>query len=129
MMCSAVPQASEFLDPPTLSKGKTEKTKSKKKEATKDKAPAVDITGFTAFPAARPLSGSPALSDGSLPRAADSPAPPTMMKSSFSQVYEATSGAGIPVLPNFNRTKVAFGFAAKRKAGAEAEGSPPSKKR
>lgn len=127
---SAVPQAAEFLDPPTLSKGKTERTKIKRKEAAREKSPVVDITGFTAFAAASPLSGSPALSDTALiPRALDSPAPPTMMKSNFAQVSEPTSGAGTPVAASTSRTKVAFGFGMKRKAGEEAQGFPPSKKR
>lgn len=128
---SAVPQASEFLDPPTLSKGKTEKNKSRKKDGGKERTPAViDMTGFTAFPPPRPLSAgdSPAPS-GLEGRSLNSPAPPSMMKSSFSQVSEPASGMGTPVSGPSDRTKVAFGFGTKRKAGEEAKGSPPSKKR
>ncbi|KAJ8579628.1 SART-1 protein, partial [Rhizopogon salebrosus TDB-379] len=48
----AVPQASEFLDPQPLSKGKTEKTKSKKKDSGKGGAgQSLDSTGFMTLPA------------------------------------------------------------------------------
>ena len=125
MSIRAVPQAAEFLEPPTLSKGKTEKTKNKKKEAAKEKSPAaLDMTGFTGLPTVRPLSASPAPSNGRT----DSPAP-SMMKPSFSQILEPTSGAGTPVNGLSDRSKVAFGFGTKRKAGEEGSGTPPTKKR
>lgn len=123
---SAVPQAAEFLDPPTLSKGKTEKVKNKKKN-TKEKAPVVDANGFTTFIPIRQLSasGSPEPS-GSQRHNGDSPAP-SMMRPSFSQVSEPASGTGTPV--SGERTKVAFGFGTKRKAGEEGSGTPPTKRR
>lgn len=125
-MYSAVPQASEFLDPPTLSKGKTEKTKNKKKGAGKDQSPSViDMTGFTALPISRALSSSPGPGPGSR---TESPAP-SMMKSSFSRVSEPLSGAGTPVNGASERTKVAFGFGMKRKADEDGLGTPPSKRR
>ncbi|TDL16570.1 SART-1 protein [Rickenella mellea] len=128
----AVPQASEFLDPPTLSKGKTEKTKSKKKEAAKDKrSEVVDMTGFTALPPATPLStsASPGPSGGPSRMRTESPVPAAMMRPSFSRVSEPSSGVGTPVSGPGERSKVSIGFGLKRKAGEEANGSPPSKKR
>ena len=114
-MCSAVPQAAEFLDPPVLSKGKTEKKKAKKANA-KDDASEVGPSSATV---GRDFSPS---ANG---RGSDSPAP-SMMKPSFSQVSEPISGTGTPTSAN-DRTKVAFGFGMKRKA--EENGSGPSKRR
>lgn len=122
--CRAVPQAAEFLDPPTLSKGKTEKTKNKKREAAKEKAPTLDMTGFTSAPAVRPLSTSGSPEPG---QARNSPAP-NMMKQSFARVSEPASGSGTPVGGSMERTKVAFGFGMKRKAGDEGSGTPPKKR-
>jgi len=119
----SVPQAAEFLDPPTLSKGKTEKTK-KKKEANKEKVIGIDFTGVTP---SIPLTSSVSPGPGSQ---RESPAP-TMMKSSFSQVMDSTaasSGTGTPVNGS-DRVKFAFGFGTKRKAAGESEGTPPSKRR
>jgi U4/U6.U5 tri-snRNP-associated protein 1 len=127
---SAVPQATEFLDPPTLSKGKTEKAKNKKKEK-KDKTPAVDAGGFTSFIPIRPLSASGSPEPSSMQRRnGDSPAP-SMMKPSFSQISEPAigSGSGTPVSGPSERTKVAFGFGTKRKAGEDGTGTPPTKRR
>ncbi|EJD06694.1 SART-1 protein [Fomitiporia mediterranea MF3/22] len=121
----AVPQAAEFLDPPTLSKGKTEKTKKKKSSAAKDQSlAAMDMTGFTSLPPSRPLSSSP----GPGTRNSDSPAP-SMMKHSFSQVSEPVSRTDSPMSAGgAERTKVTIGFGAKRKAGDE-PGTPPAKRR
>ncbi|KAI9461625.1 SART-1 protein [Lactarius psammicola] len=47
--CSAVPQVAEFLDAQPLSKGKTEKVKSKKKDASKSTNKAID-NGFMTVP-------------------------------------------------------------------------------
>ena len=57
-----------------------------------------------------------------------SPAP-TANRSKFSRIsaIDSPSQGSTPV-PN-ERTKVAFGFGAKRKAGDEAQGSPPPKRR
>ncbi|KAL5526607.1 hypothetical protein ACEPAF_8331 [Sanghuangporus sanghuang] len=116
-----VPQATEFLEPPTLSKGKTEKTKKKKNAAKEQAAAAVDMTGFTSIPPSRPLSSSPGPG-----RNSNSPAP-SMMKSSFSQVSEPVSETATPV--SGERTKVAFGFSTKRKATEDGLGTPPAKRR
>lgn len=132
---SAVPQASEFLDPQPLSKGKTEKTKSKKKEAAKAAAApqALDSTGFITLPAPQ--------ANGSVNA---SPVP-----SGFSSVVETNgSGSPMPVKPGFSRissavdtpsqsstsvtgerTKVAFGFGAKRKVAEDFLDEPAAKKR
>lgn len=84
----------------------------------------VDITGFTSLPSG-PSSMSPGPGTG---RSTVSPAP-AMMKPSFSQVSEPTSGAGTPVNGNSDRAKVAFGFGTKRKATEEGHGTPPQKRR
>ena len=113
-----------------MSKGKTEKAKNKKKESAKAlqaAEPVVDMTSFTVSAPPRPLSPSPALSNGLVSRNSDSPAPSAMMKSSFSQVYEPASGSGTPVTNSSDRTKVAFGL--KRKAAEDMNGTPPLKRR
>ena len=121
---SAVPQAAEFLDPPTLSKGKTEKTKAKKKDSTKG----VVNTDMAEMSTGRPFSLSASPGPSSFPGSQrDSPAP-SMMKSSFSQVHEPASVGSGTATPS-DRTKVAFGFGTKRKAGADGNGTPPTKRR
>ncbi|KAL4074901.1 SART-1 family-domain-containing protein [Scleroderma yunnanense] len=136
----AVPQASEFLDPPPLSKGKTEKSKSKKKDAAKANAPQFpDSTGFITLPAPQPSadgfastnSMSPAPSRfSSVGPTSGSPAPTA--KPGFSRISSAVdtpsqSQSATPV--SGERTKVAFGFGAKRKATEECVGTPPTKRR
>ncbi|KAG6817334.1 hypothetical protein H0H87_009932 [Tephrocybe sp. NHM501043] len=130
----AVPQAADFLDAQPLSKGKTEKTK-KKKEG--KGAQQVADTGFMTVPA--PQAHSLTLANGG-----DSPAPsgfsPIVSHSNsaspaprpgFSRISSAvdtpTSQSGTPVPAE--RSKVAFGFGTKRKAGEEALGPPPPKRR
>ena len=108
MFFRAVPQAAEFLDPPVLSKGKTEKKKAKK---AKDNAGEASATVGREF--------SPVVEG----RNSNSPAP-SMMKPSFSQV--SVSGTGTPTSAG-DRTKFAFGFGMKRKA--EENGTGPSKRR
>ncbi|KAJ8581709.1 SART-1-domain-containing protein, partial [Rhizopogon salebrosus TDB-379] len=130
----AVPQASEFLDPQPLSKGKTEKTKSKKKDSGKGGAgQSLDSTGFMTLPAPQMQSyvnsQSPAPSGFSSIMAASGSISPPAMKPGFSRISSATdtptqTGTSVPS----ERTKVAFGFGSKRKA-ADDFMQPPSKRR
>jgi U4/U6.U5 tri-snRNP-associated protein 1 len=123
---SAVPQAAEFLDAQPLSKGKTEKVKSKKKDASKSANKTMD-NGFMTVPAPQAAYGgsgsaSPA---PSLPETG-SPAPrPGFSRITSTAVSDVASGSGTPV--STERSRVAFGFSAKRKAGEEASGTPPPK--
>ena len=126
---SAVPQASDFIDTQPLSKGKTEKTK-KKKEGKAAQQPVE--AGFMTVPAPQtPLlngdSPGPSGFSSITPSNSASPAP---MKAGFSRISSAVdtpTHSGTPV-PN-DRSKVAFGFATKRKAGDDAGSPPPSKRR
>jgi U4/U6.U5 tri-snRNP-associated protein 1 len=127
-LCSAVPQAAEFLDAQPLSKGKTEKVKSKKKDANKPANKALD-NGFMTVPAPQALyndsaGNSPA---PSLPGTeTGSPAPrPGFSRITSTVVSDPVSGSGTPV--SGERSKVTFGFSSKRKAGDEAAGTPPPK--
>lgn len=130
----AVPQASEFLDPQPLSKGKTEKAKSKKKDSGKAGAPLLESTGFMTLPAphlqSHLNSQSPAPSGfSSIIPPSGSNSPP-IMKPGFSRISSAAdtpTQTGTPVPPD--RTKVAFGFGAKRKAAEDFMDPPPSKRR
>lgn len=136
----AVPQASEFLDPPPLSKGKTEKNKSKKKDAAKVNAPQMsDSASFITLPAPQPSVDGFTGANGTSPTpsrfssigpTSGSPAPSA--KPGFSRISSAMdtpsqSQSATPV--SGERTKVAFGFGAKRKAAEECVGTPPTKKR
>jgi U4/U6.U5 tri-snRNP-associated protein 1 len=125
---SAVPQAAEFLDAQPLSKGKTEKTKNKKKEANKSTNKTID-NGFMTVPAPQasyndstgtsPVPSLPGTETGS-------PAPrPGFSRITPAVVSDTVSGSGTPV--GAERSKVAFGFSSKRKAGEEASGTPPPK--
>lgn len=122
---SAVPQAAEFLDAQPLSKGKTEKTKNKKKDANKSTNKTID-NGFMTVPAPQasyndtsPVPSLPGTETGS-------PAPrPGFSRITSAVVSDAVSGSGTPV--GVERSKVAFGFSSKRKAGEEASGTPPPK--
>lgn len=131
-MFSAVPQATEFLDPQPLSKGKTEKSKSKAK-SNKDSKAATPQTldgGFITLPAPHishnTHSASPALGSET-----GSPAPkPGFARigggGGFNEVGNGSgSGVGTPVPGQGDRTRVTFGL--KRKAGEDAGGTPPSK--
>ncbi|KAJ7285000.1 SART-1 family-domain-containing protein [Mycena rebaudengoi] len=120
----AVPQAAEFFDAPTLSKGKTEKTK-KKKEG-KGAQQAVE-TGFMTLPAPQIQSlmsanASPGPSSGIN---SSSPAP----KPGFSRISSAVDSPSHTGSDGGERSKVTFGFGTKRKAGEEAQGTPPTKRR
>ncbi|EIW83719.1 SART-1-domain-containing protein [Coniophora puteana RWD-64-598 SS2] len=142
----AVPQAAEFLEPQPLSKGKTEKTKSKKKGA--DKASNAQgangsTGGFMTVPApltvhSTTASDSPGSGFASIVSeagtGANSPAPAGPKKSGFSRISSAV-GSGFTPSPTgtpggtpggtpvpTDRTKVAFGFGMKRKAEDELAG-------
>ncbi|KAG1887002.1 SART-1 family-domain-containing protein [Suillus subluteus] len=130
----AVPQASEFLDPQPLSKGKTEKAKSKKKDSGKTGAPLLESTGFMTLPA--PHLQSHLNSQSPAPSGFSSVIPPSgsnsppVMKPGFSRISSAAdtpTQTGTPV-PS-DRTKVAFGFGAKRKVAEDFMDPPPSKRR
>lgn len=130
----AVPQASEFLDPQPLSKGKTEKVKSKKKDSGKAGAALLESTGFMTLPAphlqSHLNSQSPAPSGFSSVIPASGSNSPPIMKPGFSRISSAAdtpTQTGTPV-PS-DRTKVAFGFGAKRKAAEDFMDPPPSKRR
>ncbi|KAF9048740.1 SART-1 family-domain-containing protein [Panaeolus papilionaceus] len=116
----AVPQAADFLDVQPLAKGKTEKTKKKKEGRTTQ-----NDSGFMTLPAASLNLTSNGTSPG--PSASASPAPRAGFSRIASAVVEAPSQGGTPVPAE--RPKVAFGLGMKRKAGTEARGSPPSKRR
>ncbi|KAI0956196.1 hypothetical protein AcV7_006656 [Taiwanofungus camphoratus] len=123
----AVPQAAEFLDAQPLSKGKTEK-KNKKKNAGKASASRLDSTGFITLPAPMANGGSPAPVGSPAGLSAGSPAP----RPGFSRISAAMEPAGSPKegtpVPA-DRSKLVIGLGMKRKAGGEAQGSPPPKKR
>ncbi|KAH9994826.1 SART-1 family-domain-containing protein [Russula vinacea] len=124
----AVPQAAEFLDAQPLSKGKTEKTKNKKKDTNKSTNKTLD-NGFMTVPAPQasyndstgtsPVPSLPGTETGS-------PAPrPGFSRITSAVVSDVVSGSGSPVAGE--RSKVAFGFSSKRKAGEDATGTPPPK--
>ena len=123
---SAVPQAAEFLDAQPLSKGKTEK-KNKKKNADKVTVPQVDSTGFITLPANGGIN-SPGLLSGAVTNGSGSPAP----RPGFSRITSAAvdidsprdSGTPVPA----DRGKLVIGLG-KRKAGEDAFGTPPPKRR
>ncbi|KAI0784257.1 SART-1 family-domain-containing protein [Abortiporus biennis] len=116
----AVPQAAEFFDAQPLSKGKTEKTKAKKKaNAASDKA---SVPDFITLPAPSIGSG---ISTPAVGSTGGSPAPrPGFSRISSTAVdvqRDSTPGVG-------DRTRVVIGLG-KRKAGEEASGTPPPKRR
>ncbi|KAF8135074.1 SART-1 family-domain-containing protein [Boletus edulis] len=130
----AVPQASEFLDPQPLSKGKTEKTKSKKKEAAKAAAPQVlDSAGFITLPVPQAndsVSASPIPSGFSSVAQMNGFGSPMPVKPGFSRISSAVdtpSQSSTPVTGE--RTKVAFGFGAKRKVAEDSLDEPAAKRR
>lgn len=128
----------EFLDVQPLSKGKTERAKKKKEaKAAQLQNAALSSNGFITLPAGTQhvLAGdgvTPNDSPSSTPANA-SPAPRpgfTRISSTVVESRDSGSGTGSP-LPNGldGRTKVAFGFGSKRKAGNEHQDSPPPKRR
>lgn len=133
---SAVPQVAEFLDVQPLSKGKTERTK-KKKEAKAAQLQNSELTsdGFITLPAGTQhvLGGEGITPTGSSPStpANASPAPRPGFARISSTFVESRDGGSGTATPNGldGRTRVAFGFGSKRKAGNEHEDSPPPKRR
>jgi U4/U6.U5 tri-snRNP-associated protein 1 len=133
-----VPQVAEFLDVQPLSKGKTEKAKKKKEvKAAQQQNLELSSNGFITLPTGTQhvLVGdgiTPAGSSSSTPANA-SPAPRpgfTRISSAVVESREGGSGSGTPLSNGLDgRTKVAFGFGSKRKAGNEHEDSPPPKRR
>ncbi len=125
---SAVPQAAEFLDAQPLSKGKTENTKNKKKDASKATNKTID-NGFMTVPAPQASYNDSAGTSPapSLPGTeTGSPAPrPGFSRITSTVVSDTVSGSGTPVTAE--RSKVAFGFSSKRKAGEDVSGTPPPK--
>ncbi|KZT40009.1 SART-1 protein [Sistotremastrum suecicum HHB10207 ss-3] len=121
----AVPQVAEFLETPTLSKGKTEK-RSKKKEAKNAAARAGDGAGLTTLPTVGVVGLQPATGAVvSAPPTTSSPGP-SMMKSSFSRVAaEPVSGSASPATGLNEHAKFSMGL--KRKANDD--GGAASKKR
>lgn len=118
-----MPQATDFLEPQPLSKGKTEKTK--KKREGKGKGAAEDNGDFITLPAPQlHLMDAAGPSIGS---ASGSPAP----RAGFSRIGSVAVDTPSPgATPGSNeRSKVAFGFGTKRKATDEGAGTPPSKRR
>ncbi|KAE9400241.1 SART-1 protein [Gymnopus androsaceus JB14] len=116
----AVPQVADFIDAQPLAKGKTEKMK-KKKESKNAKA-AME-SGIMTIPTTSLSNGG---SPGPSGLSGGSPGP----RAGFSRISSAAdvslqSGASTPG----ERSKVAFGFGTKRKAGEEPAGSPPTKRR
>lgn len=121
----AVPQAAEFFDDQSLSKkGKTEKTK-KKKEG-KGTQPVEG--GFMTLPAPQMQSLLASANASPVPSSginSSSPAP----KPGFSRISSAVDSPSHPGSDGGERSKVTFGFGTKRKAGEDAQGTPPAKRR
>lgn len=126
-----MPQAADFLDAQPLAKGKTEKTK--KKREGKGAQQAVE-TGFMTLPAPQVQ----AMMNGNSPGPSGfsstgpnsnsaSPAPRPGFSRISSSAIDSPSQGGTPG-PN-ERSKVAFGFGTKRKAGEDALSPPPQKRR
>lgn len=132
----AVPAAAEFLDAQPLTKaGKTEKARKKKEGKNQQmQQQVVDSTGFITLPAPTAAASAmdspvPGGSSVSTPSNA-SPAPrPGFARITSSAVDNSDTRASTPIQNGDNRTKVAFGFAMKRKAGVEHQDSPPPKRR
>ena len=122
---SAVPQVAELLDVQPLSKGKTEQAKKKKEvKAAQQQDSELSSNGFITLPTGTQhvLVGDGSTPTGSSPStpANASPAPRLGFARISSTVVESK---------DTGRTKVAFGFGSKRKAGNEHEDSPPPKRR
>ena len=124
------------MDVQPLSKGKTEKAKRKKEaKAAQQQNSELSSNGFITLPAGTQhvLGGdgiTPTGSSSSTPANA-SPAPRpgfARISSTFVENKDVGSGTGTPNGLD-GRTKVAFGFGSKRKAGSEHEDSPPPKRR
>jgi U4/U6.U5 tri-snRNP-associated protein 1 len=124
-----VPQLAEFLDNRELSKANSKAEKGKKKKIEGEATPvipSVDITGFVAVPTNHSAGTAPSTGTAT---PASSAAPPSKMKPAFSRVAaEPVSGSASPG-GGLERGKVAFGFAIKRKAENEGDGTNSPKRR
>ncbi|KAF8965904.1 SART-1 protein [Flammula alnicola] len=120
---STVPPAPEHLDPQPLTKGKSEKRL--KKEEAKSSAAALaaqEAAGFMVLPAMQTFATtSPDPNGGS-----------SAPKPGFSRISRSTVESGSTLQDDTlvlnDRTKVAFGFGTKRKAGELTSGTPPPRK-
>ncbi|KAI6155443.1 SART-1 family-domain-containing protein [Pisolithus tinctorius] len=137
----AVPQASEFLEPPPLSKGKTEKAKNKKKDGAKSglvqthdekglitlQGPQISINGVASVDGASPV---PSGFSSAGPRY-DSGSPAPTARPGFSRISSTvdTPSQSHSATPTGERTKVVFGFGSKRKAMEDGVDTPPAKRR
>ena len=122
---SAVPQAADFFDAQPLGKGKTEKAKQKKEKKNPTKT---EENGFMTVPAPSLNLTANVIRDTPGPSASASPAPRAgFTRIATTSVVEPSSVGGTPVPES--RPKVAFGLGTKRKAGDEAPGTPPSKRK
>ncbi|KAJ6576459.1 SART-1 family-domain-containing protein [Mycena vulgaris] len=119
----AVPQAAEFLDAQPLSKGKTEKAK-KKKEG---KGAQPIESGFMTLPAPQMQSLMASANASPVPSGINSSSPAP--KPGFSRISSAVDSPSQTGVDGGERSKVTFGFGTKRKAGEEALGTPPTKRR
>ncbi|KAF9267736.1 SART-1 protein [Marasmius fiardii PR-910] len=122
----AVPQVADFIETQPLSKGKTEKMKKKKESKNAKAAMESGIMNFPNAQVSLSNGGSPGPSGFASVGSSGSPAPRAGF-SRISSAAEPSSQGGSPA-PG-ERSKVAFGFGMKRKAGEEAAGSPPAKRR
>ncbi|KAG7089595.1 hypothetical protein E1B28_011262 [Marasmius oreades] len=122
----AVPQVADFIETQPLSKGKTEKMKKKKESKNAKAALESGIMNFPNSQMSLSNGGSPGPSGFASVVSSGSPAPRAGF-SRISSAAEPSSQGGSPG-PG-ERSKVAFGFGMKRKAGEEAAGSPPAKRR
>ncbi|KAJ7170704.1 SART-1 family-domain-containing protein [Mycena crocata] len=119
----AVPQAAEFFDAQPLSKGKTEKGK-KKKEG---KGAAPVESGFMTLPAPQMQSLLASANASPVPSGINSSSPAP--KPGFSRISSAVDSPSQTGSDGGERSKVTFGFGTKRKAGEDAQGTPPAKRR
>ncbi|KAJ6494840.1 SART-1 family-domain-containing protein [Mycena vitilis] len=120
----AVPQAAEFFDAQPLSKGKTEKTK-KKKEG-KGTQPVAE-NGFMTLPAPQMQTMLASANTSPVPSGINSSSPAP--KPGFSRISSAVDSPSQTGADGGERSKVTFGFGTKRKAGEDAQGTPPPKRR
>ncbi|KAJ7756440.1 SART-1 family-domain-containing protein [Mycena maculata] len=120
----AVPQAAEFFDAQPLGKG-NKAEKSKKKKEGKGVQPAE--SGFMTLPAPQMQSLMASANASPVPSgiSSGSPAP----KPGFSRISSAVDSPSQTGSDGGERSKVTFGFGTKRKAGEDAEGTPPAKRR
>jgi U4/U6.U5 tri-snRNP-associated protein 1 len=118
---SAVPQAAEFFDSQPLAKGKTEKTRNKKKAKNIESPDQASNSGFITLASPQSDHTSASLRTSTEPVA----------RPGFSRVSTAVETEdGVPMSGAEERTKVAFGFSAgKRRAASSLEEERAQKRR